>query len=137
MSCMSQNFRLFHVSNLSVRNFRMFLLMYTGSQTARPPSAVCANGQRYGRSRKPRMTAVPGMAAPRRQHRPTVAGGSDRTTVQWGERNGTRREGRAQRDEQEKRLLRRQRRRRRNTVKSRVAGEYRRGGRNELHWRRE
>ena len=31
MSCMSQNFRLFHVSNLSVRNFRIFLLMYTGS----------------------------------------------------------------------------------------------------------
>ena len=28
MSCMSQNFRLFHVSNLSVRNFRFFLLMY-------------------------------------------------------------------------------------------------------------
>ena len=31
MSCMSQNFRLFHVSNLSVRNFRIFLLIYTGS----------------------------------------------------------------------------------------------------------
>ena len=31
MSCMSQNFRLFHVSNLSVRNFPIFLLMYTGS----------------------------------------------------------------------------------------------------------
>ena len=31
MSCMSQNFRLFHVSNLSVRNIRIFLLMYTGS----------------------------------------------------------------------------------------------------------
>ena len=31
MSCMSQNFRLFHVSNISVRNFRIFLLMYTGS----------------------------------------------------------------------------------------------------------
>ena len=27
---MSQNFRLFHVSNLSVRNFRIFLLMYPG-----------------------------------------------------------------------------------------------------------
>ena len=34
MSCMSQNFRLFHVSNLSVRNFRIFLLMYTGSLRA-------------------------------------------------------------------------------------------------------
>ena len=31
MSCVSQNFRLFHVSNLSVRNFRIFLLMYTWS----------------------------------------------------------------------------------------------------------
>ena len=30
---MSQNFRLFHVSNLSVRNFRIFLLMYTGLLT--------------------------------------------------------------------------------------------------------
>ena len=34
MSCMSQNFRLFHLSNLSVRNFRIFLLMYTGSMTS-------------------------------------------------------------------------------------------------------
>ena len=34
MSCMSQNFRLFHVSNLSVRNFRIFLLMYTGILTS-------------------------------------------------------------------------------------------------------
>ena len=35
MSCMSQNFRLFHVSNLSVRNFRIFLLIYTGSLIGR------------------------------------------------------------------------------------------------------
>ena len=34
MSCMSQHFRLFHVSNLSVRNFRIFLLMYTASVMA-------------------------------------------------------------------------------------------------------
>ena len=33
LSCMSQNFRLFHVSNLSVRNFRILLLMYPGSVT--------------------------------------------------------------------------------------------------------
>ena len=45
MSCMSQNFRLFHVSNLSVRNFRIFLLMYPGSLTvAEPP-----NGPGYSR----------------------------------------------------------------------------------------
>ena len=31
MRGMSQNFRLFHVSNLAVRNFRIFMLMYTGS----------------------------------------------------------------------------------------------------------
>ena len=37
MSCTSQNFRLFHVSNLSVRNFRIFLLMYTGSLSAPLP----------------------------------------------------------------------------------------------------
>ena len=36
MSCMSQNFRLFHESNLSVRNFRIFLLMCTGSGPAVP-----------------------------------------------------------------------------------------------------
>ena len=43
MSCMSQNFRLFHVSNLSVRNFRIFLLMYTGSPShnqSRPAPAA-------------------------------------------------------------------------------------------------
>ena len=33
MSCTSQNFRLFHVSNLPVRNFRIFLLMYPGSES--------------------------------------------------------------------------------------------------------
>ena len=36
MSCMSKNFCLFHVSNLSVRNFRIFLLMYTGSGERSP-----------------------------------------------------------------------------------------------------
>ena len=38
---MSKNFRLFHVSNLSVRNFQIFLLMYTGSLivTPRPASS--------------------------------------------------------------------------------------------------
>ena len=35
MSCMSQNFRLFHVSNSSVRNFRICLLMYTGTRRGR------------------------------------------------------------------------------------------------------
>ena len=40
MSCMSQNFRLFHASNLSVRNFRIFLLMYTGSVIVNPASGA-------------------------------------------------------------------------------------------------
>ena len=31
MSSTSKNFRLFHISILSVRNFRIFLLMYPGS----------------------------------------------------------------------------------------------------------
>ena len=44
MSCMSQNFRLFHVSNLSVRNFRIFLLMYTGSLA--PSCRASATGRR-------------------------------------------------------------------------------------------
>ena len=82
MSCMSQNFRLFHVSNLSVRNFRIFLLMYTGSRRPRPSPrrhhcspwqrccpehggavtpAGCADGQpaESGVCRAPCQTAVP------------------------------------------------------------------------------
>ena len=43
MSYTSQNFRLFHVSNLSVRNFRIFLLMYPGSSIA-GDGAVSATG---------------------------------------------------------------------------------------------
>ena len=40
MTNTSQNFRLFHVSNLSVLNFLIFLLMYPGSYGAcRPRSA--------------------------------------------------------------------------------------------------
>ena len=42
-SCMSQNFRLFHVSNLSVRNFRICLLMYTGSVVGR---GICSVADR-------------------------------------------------------------------------------------------
>ena len=37
---MSQNFRLFHVSNLSVRNFRIFLLMYPGSKGHFSPASL-------------------------------------------------------------------------------------------------
>ena len=33
---MTQNFRLFHVPNLSVRNFLFFLLMYPGSLLNQP-----------------------------------------------------------------------------------------------------
>ena len=39
MSCMRQNFRLFHVSNLSVRNFRIVLLIYTVCVSDQQPSA--------------------------------------------------------------------------------------------------
>ena len=42
MSCMSQNFRLFHVSNLSVRNFRIFLLMYMWSVTTSRFRLACS-----------------------------------------------------------------------------------------------
>ena len=42
MNCMSQNFCVLHVSNLSVRNIRIFLLMYPGSAVAR---VVQANGR--------------------------------------------------------------------------------------------
>ena len=47
VSCMSQNFRLFHVSNLSVRNFRIFLLMYPGSPTGQTVTSATA-GRRDG-----------------------------------------------------------------------------------------
>ena len=57
---MSQNFRLFHISNLSVRNFRIFLLIYTGSLTAAPardapsssPSGALNQGGGGGRSQQ-------------------------------------------------------------------------------------
>ena len=42
MSCMSQNFRLFLVLNLSVLNFRIFLLMYPGSPSFHVDRAVSA-----------------------------------------------------------------------------------------------
>ena len=48
MSGMSQNFRLLHVSNLSVRNFRISLLMYTGSLTARSSAAAGRRGPGQG-----------------------------------------------------------------------------------------
>ena len=64
MSRMSQNFHLFHVSNLSVRNFRIFLLMYPGS----------AARERGGAGR------VPNLATTRRHSNPTLR----RTTVQTG-----------------------------------------------------
>ena len=51
MSCMSQNFRLFHVSNLYVRNFRIFLLMYPGSRPLRTSRDTRVMEQR-GRSRQ-------------------------------------------------------------------------------------
>ena len=51
MSCTSQNFRLFHVSNLFVRNFRIVLLMYTGSQSVpstRPWTKTAISAWAYG-----------------------------------------------------------------------------------------
>ena len=50
MSCMSQNFRLFHISNLSVRNFRIFCsCRYTGSTAPAHVSRASAssNGVRF------------------------------------------------------------------------------------------
>ena len=44
MSCMSQNFRLFHASNLSVQNFQVFLLMYPGSVWCRLTLSDCYSG---------------------------------------------------------------------------------------------
>ena len=59
-SFMSQNFRLFHVSNLSVRNFRIFLLMYTWSLTLLP-SVVRLSRRRH---REGRLIGAAGAARP-------------------------------------------------------------------------
>ena len=87
---MSQNFRLFHVSNLSVRNFRIFLLMYPGSLTApapggecmmfvfdvcaraTPPRTAAGGGAAQGGAglTKPLRTAAPPPSAPERERRP-------------------------------------------------------------------
>ena len=45
MSCMGQNFRLFHVSNLFVQNIRIFLLMYPGSSCRCRPAAHPCTGR--------------------------------------------------------------------------------------------
>ena len=67
MSCMSQNFRLFHVSNLSVRNFRIFLLMYPGPVTdgagGTPRCRHGDNGTHRHRQRLP--LTLPTPASPR------------------------------------------------------------------------
>ena len=44
MSCMRQNFCLLHASNLSVRNFRIFLLMYPGSLVAVRRDSLVGDG---------------------------------------------------------------------------------------------
>ena len=46
---MSQNFRLFLVSHASVRNFRIFLLMYLGSPTQTSATRYRAAGTVSGR----------------------------------------------------------------------------------------
>ena len=45
MSCTSQKFRLFYVSNLSVPNFRIFLLIYPGGQS---PTTAAGRGAAVG-----------------------------------------------------------------------------------------
>ena len=58
MSCMSQNFRLFHVSNLSVLNFPIVLLMYLGPVTltrAGPGRWRALSGRR-----RPPLSTAPG-----------------------------------------------------------------------------
>ena len=73
MSYMSQNFRLFHASNLSVRNFRIFLLMYTGRATPAHSSAQFGRGTHTRRVVSPihhtlcdavRLRPGPGTACP-------------------------------------------------------------------------
>ena len=79
MRCMSQNFRLFHVSNLSVRNFRIFLLMYTASPSTRERRQSGGRAEYYMRQFAPRIErrpllsarhtqALPARPHPSRQH---------------------------------------------------------------------
>ena len=71
----SQNFRLFHVSNLSVLNFRIFLLMY--------PAYAGATG----RGSLHHCTPLPGERSRDRRGRPTAAAGySTGTRRRGGER---------------------------------------------------
>ena len=51
MSCMSQNFRLLQVSNLSVLNFRIFLHMYPGSLS--PKSSKLARVKKLATAQSP------------------------------------------------------------------------------------
>ena len=93
MSHVSQNFRLFHVSNLSVLNFRIFLLMYPGSSVAggrpaapdRPPMQVCSMLSAF------RQTTIYLFIWVRRQWRPRGIHGNDlrqRLGVAAGDRDG-------------------------------------------------
>ena len=107
MSCMSQNFRLFHVSNLSVRNFRIFLLMYPGSVSppeSRPrvqhslsPSRPSkwpsgAAGTRYGDS--PRGPVVETLRPKDQDHDPQDQAGPDwMREMRQGYATGTRHAG--------------------------------------------
>ena len=64
ISYVSHNFRLFHVSNLSIRNFRFFLLMCPGSLSALQSRSSLCSAQRNGATGSGR-----GGGPPRASHR--------------------------------------------------------------------
>ena len=80
MSCTTQNFRLFHVSNLSVRNFRIFLLMYTGSWSAQVWQLQTTHGRLRCRSCRRRSGSRSG-SSPCPQSDPTVGRRSRQLTT--------------------------------------------------------
>ena len=64
MICMSQNFRLFHASNLSVRNFRIFLLMYSETASPMSPSDAMSMGRLAADSHSTKDHRLSGLRGP-------------------------------------------------------------------------
>ena len=66
MSCMIQNCRLLHVSNLSAQNFRVFLLVYSGSvsDAGRSAARVVLLGRSAVRLGSPRSTSGKARSVP-------------------------------------------------------------------------
>ena len=76
MSCMSQNFRLLYVSNLSARNFRIFLLMYPWFPARPAPHSLSTVAASSGAAARQVMTGQQGVRSLGQQE-------TDRATVDY------------------------------------------------------